>query len=76
MTIRLAPVLPTTVAAVHFPDVQKATEAVHDVMRYGVGIRALLTSRYYNSSLLDCRMCRINGLKFYARNQPAWPIPA
>jgi len=41
VTIRLAPVLPTTVAVVHFPDVQKATEAVADVMNTGVGIRAL-----------------------------------
>jgi D-lactate dehydrogenase (cytochrome) len=39
VTIRLAPVLPTNVAAVHFPDVRKATEAVIDVMNQGVGIR-------------------------------------
>ena len=36
---KLAPVLPTTIAAVQFPDVQKATEAVIDVMNKGVGIR-------------------------------------
>jgi len=41
VTIRLAPVLPTTVAVVHFPNVQMATEAVADVMNTGVGIRAL-----------------------------------
>lgn len=41
MTIRLAPVLPTTVAVVHFPNVQKATEAATDVMNTGVGIRTL-----------------------------------
>ena len=40
VTIRLAPVLPTNVAVVHFPNVQKATEAVADVMNTGVGIRA------------------------------------
>lgn len=41
VTIRLAPLLPTTVAVVHFPDVQEATEAVMDVMQTGVGIRTL-----------------------------------
>lgn len=40
VTIRLTPVLPTTVAVVHFPDVRKATEAVTEVMNTGVGIRA------------------------------------
>ncbi|GLB38819.1 putative FAD linked oxidases, C-terminal domain [Lyophyllum shimeji] len=39
VTIRLAPVLPTTVAVVQFPDVRKATEAVIEVMNQGVGIR-------------------------------------
>ncbi|KAH9480894.1 D-lactate dehydrogenase [cytochrome], mitochondrial [Psilocybe cubensis] len=41
VTIRLAPVLPTTVAVVHFPNVQKATEAVMDVMQAGVGIQCV-----------------------------------
>ncbi|KAF8815719.1 hypothetical protein BYT27DRAFT_6661810 [Phlegmacium glaucopus] len=40
-TIRLAPVLPTTVAVVQFPNVQKATEAVVDVMNKGVGIQCV-----------------------------------
>jgi D-lactate dehydrogenase (cytochrome) len=40
VTIRLAPVLPTTVAVVQFPDVRKATEAVSEVVNRGVGIRA------------------------------------
>ena len=31
--------LPSTVAVVQFPNVQKATEAVVDVMNKGVGIR-------------------------------------
>jgi len=35
VTIRLAPVLPTTVAVVPFPDVKQATEAVIDVMNRG-----------------------------------------
>jgi len=39
VTIRLAPLLPTTVAVVQFPNVQKATEAVVDVLNSGVGIR-------------------------------------
>ncbi|KAF5391081.1 hypothetical protein D9757_003133 [Collybiopsis confluens] len=41
VTIRLAPVLPTTVAVVHFPDVRKACEAVKDVMNKGVGIQCV-----------------------------------
>ncbi|KAF9074208.1 FAD-linked oxidase-like protein [Rhodocollybia butyracea] len=41
VTIRLTPVLPTTVAVVHFPDVRHATEAVRDVMNKGVGIQCV-----------------------------------
>ncbi|KAF7432528.1 hypothetical protein PC9H_004469 [Pleurotus ostreatus] len=41
VTIRLAPVLPTTVAVVHFPDVKKATEAVIEVLNQGVGIQCV-----------------------------------
>ncbi|KAF8965864.1 FAD-linked oxidase-like protein [Flammula alnicola] len=41
VTIRLAPLLPTTVAVVQFPDVQKATEAVVEVMNTGVGIQCV-----------------------------------
>lgn len=39
VTIRLAPVLPTTVALANFPDVRKATEAVAEILNQGVGIR-------------------------------------
>lgn len=39
VTIKLAPLLPTNVAVVHFPDVKKATEAVIEIMNQGVGIR-------------------------------------
>lgn len=42
-TIRLAPLLPTNVAVVQFPDVRKATEAVIEIMNQGVGIRAYLS---------------------------------
>ena len=49
VTIRLAPVLPTTVAVVHFPNVQKATEAVADVMNTGVGIRMSSTLHYHET---------------------------
>ncbi|KAG1891666.1 uncharacterized protein F5891DRAFT_1211130 [Suillus fuscotomentosus] len=38
VTIRRAPVLPTTVAIVYFPDVKRATEAVIDVINGSVGI--------------------------------------
>lgn len=44
VTIRLAPVLPTNVAVVQFPDVRKATEAVIEVMNQGVGIRGSRTN--------------------------------
>ncbi|KAI5116581.1 hypothetical protein M0805_009224 [Coniferiporia weirii] len=40
-TLRLAPLLPTSVAVVHFPDVRHATEAVRDVMIQGVGIQCV-----------------------------------
>lgn len=39
VTIRLAPLLPTTVAVVQFPDVRRATQASIEVMNRGVGIR-------------------------------------
>jgi hypothetical protein len=39
VTIRLTPLLPTTVAIAQFPDVRKATEAVGDILNSGVGIR-------------------------------------
>ncbi|KAF9464057.1 FAD-linked oxidase-like protein [Collybia nuda] len=41
VTIRLAPLLPTNVAIVQFPNVQKATEAVIEVMNQGVGIQCV-----------------------------------
>ena len=40
VTVRLAPLLPTNVAVVQFPDVRKATEAVIDILNSGVGVRA------------------------------------
>lgn len=43
VTIRLAPLLPTNVAVVQFPDVRKATEAVVEVMNQGVGIRKYIS---------------------------------
>lgn len=45
MTVRLAPVLPTSVAVVQFPDVQKATQAVIEALNAGVGIRESLEPR-------------------------------
>ncbi|TFY62407.1 hypothetical protein EVG20_g6718 [Dentipellis fragilis] len=41
LTIRLAPVLPTTVAIAQFPDVRKATEAVEEILNKGVGIQCI-----------------------------------
>ena len=40
VTIRLAPVIPTTVATARFPDVRKASEAVIEILNTGIGIRA------------------------------------
>jgi len=42
VTIRLAPVLPTNVAVIHFPDVRSATAASIDVINRGAGIRAFV----------------------------------
>lgn len=64
VTIRLAPLLPTTVAVVQFPDVRKATEAVTEVMNQGVGIRM---STIASSILISCsrqssnRVCGARG---------------
>ncbi|KAF9037791.1 hypothetical protein BDZ89DRAFT_1061376 [Hymenopellis radicata] len=41
VTIRLAPVLPTNVAVVQFPNVRNATEAVIDILNQGVGIQCI-----------------------------------
>jgi len=41
VTIRLAPVLPTTVATARFPNVRKASDAVVEILNTGIGIRAL-----------------------------------
>ncbi|KAI0769805.1 FAD-linked oxidase-like protein [Fomes fomentarius] len=41
VTVRLAPVLPTSVAVVQFPDVQKATQAVIEALNAGVGIQCV-----------------------------------
>ncbi|TRM68380.1 FAD-linked oxidase-like protein [Schizophyllum amplum] len=41
VTIRLAPVLPTTVAVVHFPGLRNATDAVIEAMNQGVGIQCV-----------------------------------
>ncbi|KAJ3712152.1 FAD-linked oxidase-like protein [Lentinula raphanica] len=64
VTIRLAPVLPTTVAVVHFPDVRKATEAVRDVMNRGVGIQCV-------ELLDDIFMHAINN---FGQSGRIWPI--
>ncbi|KAL7412693.1 FAD-binding domain-containing protein [Mrakia frigida] len=40
-TLRLAPLLPTTVAICSFPDVQRATEAVQEVLNAGVPIQCV-----------------------------------
>ncbi|KAF9077968.1 FAD-linked oxidase-like protein [Rhodocollybia butyracea] len=63
VTIRLTPVLPTSVAVVHFPDVRKATEAVRDVMLTGVGIQCV--------ELVDD--LAIRALNKYGQSGVTWP---
>ncbi|KAJ3895241.1 FAD-linked oxidase-like protein [Lentinula edodes] len=63
VTIRLTPVLPTTVAVVHFPDVRKATEAVREVMLSGVGIQCV--------ELMD-DLC-MHALNKYGPSENRWP---
>ncbi|KAF8727625.1 hypothetical protein AX14_007190 [Amanita brunnescens Koide BX004] len=63
VTIRLAPVLPTTVAVVHFPNVRKATEAVIDVMNQGLGIQCV--------ELLDDKFMYATNL--YGQSTRKWP---
>ncbi|KAF9230600.1 FAD-linked oxidase-like protein, partial [Melanogaster broomeanus] len=63
VTIRLAPVLPTTVAIVQFPDVKKATEAVIDVMNRSVGIQCV--------ELCDSEFMRSTNL--YGASQRKYP---
>jgi len=41
VTIRLAPVLPTTVATARFPNVRKASEAVIEILNTGIGIQCI-----------------------------------
>ncbi|KDQ31649.1 hypothetical protein PLEOSDRAFT_1035245 [Pleurotus ostreatus PC15] len=55
VTIRLAPVLPTTVAVVHFPNVKQATEAVTDALNQGVGIQCaeLVDDRFMHATNLN-----------------------
>ncbi|KAF8157801.1 FAD-linked oxidase-like protein [Crassisporium funariophilum] len=63
VTIRLTPVLPTTVAVVQFPNVQKATEAVADVMNKGLGIQCV-------ELVDDVFMAAINK---YGMSKRRWP---
>ncbi|KAL0065463.1 D-lactate ferricytochrome c oxidoreductase [Marasmius tenuissimus] len=63
VTIRLTPVLPTTVAVVHFPDVRKATEAVIEVMNQGVGIQCV--------ELLDDVF--MHAVNLYGQGARKWP---
>lgn len=41
VTIRLAPLIPTTVATARFPDVRKASEAVIEILNTGIGIQCI-----------------------------------
>ncbi|KAI0701555.1 hypothetical protein C8T65DRAFT_656298 [Cerioporus squamosus] len=63
VTIRLAPVLPTNVAVVQFPDVHKATQAVIDIVNSGVGIQCV--------ELVDDQFMK--GTNMYGMSTRKWP---
>lgn len=64
VTIRLAPLLPTTVAVVHFPDVRKAAAAVREILNRGVGIQCV--------ELVDNEFMRATNL-VHAPAPPRYP---
>ncbi|KAF7978658.1 hypothetical protein HWV62_45178 [Athelia sp. TMB] len=68
VTIRLAPLLPTNVAVVQFPDVETATRASIDVMNRGVGILHYLTECV---ELCDDNFMRATNK--YGQSQRKWP---
>lgn len=70
-TLRLAPLLPTSVAVVQFPDVKKATEAVRDIINTGVGIRTYIIEARLTSFIQKLAECiELLDSKFmYATNQ-------
>ncbi|OJT12840.1 D-lactate dehydrogenase [cytochrome], mitochondrial [Trametes pubescens] len=63
VTIRLAPLLPTNVAVVQFPDVRSATEAVIEVVNAGVGIQCV--------ELCDDQFMRATNI--YGQSSRKWP---
>ncbi|KAI0366688.1 hypothetical protein BV20DRAFT_1002077 [Pilatotrama ljubarskyi] len=63
VTVRLAPVLPTNVAVVQFPDVRSATEAVIEVVNAGVGIQCV--------ELCDDQFMRATNI--YGQSTRKWP---
>ncbi|KIP05310.1 hypothetical protein PHLGIDRAFT_30981 [Phlebiopsis gigantea 11061_1 CR5-6] len=63
VTVRLAPVLPTTVAVVQFPDVRAATEAAREIVNAGVGIQCI--------ELCDDDFMRSTNL--YGQSLRRWP---
>ncbi|PPR00144.1 hypothetical protein CVT24_008951 [Panaeolus cyanescens] len=63
VTIRLAPVQPTNVAVVHFPDVKSATEASIDILNQGAGIQCV--------ELLD--QVSMKAINNYGMSIRKWP---
>ncbi|KAK0243109.1 FAD-linked oxidase-like protein [Armillaria nabsnona] len=63
VTIRLAPVLPTSVAVVQFSDVRNATEAVREILNQGVGIQCI--------ELVDSEFMRATNI--YGQSKRKWP---
>ncbi|KAI0632542.1 FAD-linked oxidase-like protein [Trametes polyzona] len=63
LTVRLAPLLPTNVAVVQFPDVRSATEAVIEVVNSGVGIQCV--------ELCDDQFMRATNI--YGMSTRKWP---
>ena len=50
VTIRLAPLVPTTIATARFLDVRKASKAIIEILSAGIGIRALTIPSLPHSS--------------------------
>ncbi|KAJ3516864.1 hypothetical protein NMY22_g14101 [Coprinellus aureogranulatus] len=63
VTIKLAPLLPTTVAVAQFPDVRAATEAVGEILNSGVGIQCV--------ELVDDVF--MQGTNLYGASKKKWP---
>jgi D-lactate dehydrogenase (cytochrome) len=59
VTLRLAPLLPTTVASVQFPDVKAAVEASIQILRSGIA--ASIRKLHFQIFLMYCRYTNLQN---------------